>query len=114
MGPGLGGGVDSLAAYNDGVVAGGTFVLSDEKNMHYLAQWDGAAWVPLGGGLEGYAKAVIVYGGVLVAGGSFSRAGDVEATCVAQWDGTSWAPLGGGVGEVVWGFTVWNDGFGLA
>jgi len=94
--------VYAFTVYQDKLIVGGSFLAENGAVADYIAQWDGAAWSPLGDGLGGTAcergvRALAVYEGKLIAGGWFNEAGGAVVEHLAQWDGSCWTPLGGGV-----------------
>jgi hypothetical protein len=126
---GWGGGVASLAVYDDGagpaLYAGGTFSTAGSMPASNIARWNGSSWSPLGSGIGGeypYVMALAVYddggGPALYAGGRFTSAGGEAADYVAAWDGASWSPLGSGVSGVsyphVFALAVYDGGSGPA
>jgi hypothetical protein len=117
LGSGVNGVVNAMAAYDhdgDGpatprLVVGGTFISVGGVQMPRIAQWDGAAWSPLGAGMNHIVHALTVHDpdgagpGTprLVAGGQFGVAGGVIVNGIAQWNGFSWAAFGSGMNNVV-------------
>ncbi len=94
---GIGDELSSVAYFQGKVVAGGEFG---------ILEWDGLAWVPVGGGVGGsfpyvYALAVGDFGNVLYAGGEFTTAGGIPAARIASWDGVEWRALGSGMNDWV-------------
>lgn len=73
LGAGLEGfdGTAALAVLPNGdLVAGGDFTTSGGNPVNYLARWNGASWVPLGGGTNGPVSSLFVRSnGELVVGG---------------------------------------------
>ncbi len=87
------------------LVAGGTFRFGgDGSPLNYIAQWDGAAWRPVGGGADGFVSRLLPYSlapsdpSRLLALGPFASVGGVAAPSIASWDGVSWSTLGAGIG----------------
>jgi hypothetical protein len=126
LGAGIGGGVHSLAVFDDGqgagpcLYAGGLFLEAGGAPAAGIARWDGARWSPVGGGLSGYsakATALCVHddgtGPSLFVGGSFQFAGGVYAPGLARWDGNLWHAVGSGF-EGVDALASYNDGTGRA
>lgn len=97
-GPGdIGDELSAVTYFQSKVVAGGEFG---------ILEWDGSAWVPVGGGVGGsspyvYALAVGDFGNILYAGGEFTTAGGNPAARIASWDGVVWSPLGSGMNDWV-------------
>ncbi len=122
LGLGLGGAVQSLAAFDDGtgggtaLYAAGTFASAGFTPANNIAKWDGTAWSALGAGvnLSAYSMAVFDDGSgsapALYVGGNFSAAGGSPASRVAKWDGTAWSPLGSGMNKPVTALFVFDDG----
>ena len=94
LGSGMNNEVLALIAYNDRLIAGGKFTMSDEDTVNYIAAWDGSKWVPLGTGMNGIVHELTVYEDKLIVGGGFTEAGGVRANHIAAWDGSTWTPLG--------------------
>ena len=98
------GSVQALAVGPGNVLyAGGLFQkVAGNVTARSIAQWNGAAWAPLGIGLNGTVVALALQGGALYAGGSFTAtvAGGPLLN-VARWDGTTWNALGAGLPYVV-------------
>lgn len=100
------------------LVAGGQFMIADDRVVNGIARWDGAAWQPLGAGMNGTVAALVSWSPGedataaprLVAGGDFTFAGGVPALRVAQWDGTEWRTLGAGFNGGVYALTTWRQG----
>ena len=104
--------------------AGGDFRHAGEIVANNVAQWDGAAWQPVGTGMtnddwwgaELSWRTARVFtlawdGTSLYAGGGFKKAGGVAVNRVAKWDGTAWSALGTGTNHYVQAL-AW-DGTGL-
>jgi hypothetical protein len=109
LGAGISGDVHSLADYQGRIVAGGGFDLSN--GCHNFAQWDGAAWVPLGTSFfSASVRTLSVINGDLYAGGDFGDIwGGPYARGIARYDGFSWNVVGSGVGPQVWAITQAED-----
>ena len=106
-------GVATLAVYRGVLVAGGAFSQDGGANPYFLAQWDGADWVPMTPGPDGAVKGLFVYDGDLIVGGDFYSLGAVEAFCIGRWDGFQWHAMDVGVGGVpyvtgVYGFAEYE------
>ena len=85
----------AVAPGSNVLYAGGLFqtVAPGNVTARSIAQWNGAAWAPLGAGFPGGTVAALaVQRGALYAGGTFSTA--TGLINVARWDGTSWSALG--------------------
>jgi trimeric autotransporter adhesin len=85
LGSGLGT-VNTLAVYNDELIAGGTFG---------VARLSGSGWQNIAS--SGVVDALAVYNGELIAGGSFDSISGQDTNYIASWDGKLWHPLAGGV-----------------
>lgn len=105
------------------VILGGQDLYLNGFDIHGIAQWDGANWLPLGQGVDFTVMDALVWnsptGQVLVAGGNFRNAGGLPANYLAAWNGSTWSQVGGGVFELPSGtgwvaaMTVWDpDGTG--
>ncbi|MFH1312068.1 MAG: T9SS type A sorting domain-containing protein [Candidatus Eisenbacteria bacterium] len=94
--------VSSLEVFDGDLIAGGSFNLSGETWVKYVARWDGETWNPLGSGLDGgsfhHVRDFAVYNGTLIVGGSFRHADGRESWNIARWNGSSWNPVGSGIG----------------
>lgn len=92
-----GGSVVSLAVYNGNLYAGGNFDAIGGNSIGYIAVWDGASWLDVGGGLDAPIEKMIVYDNKLIVGGYMERAGNITVSRIAAWDGSSWSSMGGGI-----------------
>lgn len=129
LGTGLNGSVLSLCAHdlNDGsgpaLYFGGSFEglfgAAGSTPAHAIAQWNGAAFRPLGSGLgsslgRAAARALATFdfgsGPVLCVGGTFDTAGGASAGNIATWDGANWASLGGALSNRVLALQYFDDG----
>jgi hypothetical protein len=96
------------------LVAAGYFNTAGGLASNNVAQWDGAAWAPMGDGLPNECRALAVFKDKVVAGGDFTLrdpASGALSNDVAQWDGAVWAPLGPGVTSNrsrVWALAEYN------
>ena len=103
---GVDGAVEAIYVSTSGAIyVGGLFRNAGGAPARNIAQWDGAAWSPLGLGLH------VSFGGAvfaiteaisateyhLYAGGRFDSAGTVAASNIAEWTGTTWVSLGSGI-----------------
>ncbi len=109
---GAGGGVlddavFAIAVAGSTLYVGGAFTRANDHgtlhlDAHYVAQWDGAHWSPIGVGGPGLNRAVdaiVVDGTDVYIGGRFTYASNAgvampSAGYIARWDGTDWTPLG--------------------
>jgi hypothetical protein len=98
--------------------AGGHFDTAGGATANNIAQWDGAAWSPLGDGVNNTVYALAVFddgsgrGAALYVGGIFSSAGGVAVNNIARWDGASWHPVADGLDGTVYALAVFDDGSG--
>jgi hypothetical protein len=96
--------VETLVAdsTNNKLYAGGLFILAGGSPALNVAEWNGAAWSPLGSGiLSGTGvSSLLVDGTDLIAGGSFLNIGGVLSNNVAKWNGSIWASLGLGLTSI--------------
>ena len=87
-------GVNALAVYSDGLIAGGSFNTAGGVSANYIARWNGSAWQSLGSGINNGVNNVVtsltVYDNQLVAGGYFTTAGGASASRIARWNGSIW------------------------
>lgn len=94
--------VEALAAFDHGtgpkLHAAGGFLTVSSQVVNHVAEWTGAAWVPLGTGVDGDATHLVVHddgsGSALYVAGAFTHAGGVPADGIARWNGTSWSAVG--------------------
>ncbi|MCY7411206.1 MAG: hypothetical protein LH473_13115, partial [Chitinophagales bacterium] len=91
-----------LKVFNDKLIAGGEFSKINSTTVHYIAQYDGSTWSPIGNGFTGLdhdVESLAVFNGELIAGGFFdTEFGDTtQLNNIAWWDGTKWQPLTGGI-----------------
>lgn len=103
--------VQSLAAAQGYIYAGGRFNMAGGVESTNVARWNGVEWEPIGlmadNGTSGDVTTMAVdENGLLCVGGSFTRAGTNSAGLVATWDGTAWGTLGGGVSRSAGGGAV--------
>lgn len=73
-----------------------------------VRQWDGTAWVQVGGTADGTVDAVVRFGSDLIAAGDFRMFEDRPALGVARWNGTTWDAMGEGFVGRVWALHVHN------
>jgi len=67
-----------------------------------VKQWNGVAWVQLGGAFDRpVMAAAILANGDLIVGGDFTTAGAVPVASVARWDGSAWQSMGNGLASYV-------------
>jgi hypothetical protein len=122
FGAGLGGDVTALRLHDDGagvtLFAGGAFT-SDGGGapLHYVARWNGTAWLDVGMGFNGAVDALAVYddgtGVKLFAAGAFTMSGSIPVAHIARWDGVAWGPVGTGANGRVMALLAFNDGSGV-
>jgi hypothetical protein len=100
-GNGVNGRMTTMATDGTNLYAGGDFTTAAStvaKTVNFVAKWDGAIWLPLGGGMSAsVVRSVVVDGSVAYAGGDFVTAGGYIVNRIAKWDGNTWLPLGSGV-----------------
>lgn len=103
--------VSAMCAWNEDLVAAGSFLRAGDRDCRLIAKFDGSIWSPLGGGLggggqvmwdgsnssgfweSGGPRCLVPFGKELLAFGTFTRAGEVGVQGAARWDGTRWHPL---------------------
>src|SRR5262245_49946598 len=99
----------SLAQYNGGIVAGGSFDTAGGIPASHIAfRGAGGAWQALGTGLPGTVNALAVYNGELIAGGDFETSGALAIHNIARWNGSMWLPMGGGTNGSVYALAVYR------
>jgi trimeric autotransporter adhesin len=105
--PGLQGEVFTLGAYEDLLLAGGSFHRAGASPVDGVAGWNGIEWSPalldesvsdrgVGDPLWSQVEALIVFDGDLIVGGEISQAGGVLVDGLARWDGRRWSPFESG------------------
>jgi hypothetical protein len=88
----IGGRFWALVVRNGRLFAGTSYPVGDNGELGpAVMEWNGTAWVSVGG-IEGACTHLIEYGGGLAAAGRLELPGGVE-TNVAVWDGAAWQPL---------------------
>jgi hypothetical protein len=115
-------GINTLAIYNDSLIAGGDFVQSAATAVNNMASWHGVDWHPMGSGegVDAGVFALIQYDGGFVACGGFQHAGCASVSYIAHWDGAGWRNLGSGLSYVGYslaeyeGRLIVGGGFGYA
>ena len=100
--------VFAIAANNDTVYAGGSFLEAGEDTVNYIAYWDGYKWNDMDGGMSGWVFALEYEDGLLYAGGSFQEAGGDTVNNIAQWNGIEWMAVGKGVNSQVFSIVAVN------
>lgn len=87
------------------LIVGGEFPTAGGAVSPGIAQWDGAAWAPLGSGMSappGFNPRVlttaVTANGDLLAAGYFSAADGIPVESIARWNGTAWSAVGTGLG----------------
>jgi trimeric autotransporter adhesin len=119
---GVDGRVESLAVFDDGggaaLFAGGAFTQSGGEPLHFIARWDGAGWVDVGGGFDQTVTSLQVFddgsGPALCATGEFNVAGGIPVKGIARWDGAQWSPIGNGLPTHGLKLAAYDDGSGPA
>ncbi|MFI4915808.1 MAG: GC-type dockerin domain-anchored protein [Phycisphaerales bacterium JB060] len=126
----------ALPGEGDGLYAGGSFVIEQDRALNHVGLWDGQSWQPLAGpdgvagvsSRDGFARREmvndIIYhddgrGPAIFVSGSFSHAGDTPVGRIARWDGSQWSDLAGGVTSdtpvvQVNAMAIYDDGSGPA
>lgn len=87
------------------LIAGGDFTQAGDREVGFVAAWNGSEWSALGGGFDGPVQALLVFDAdgqgpgpaALYAGGSFRESAGVAARAIARWDGAAWQEVGGGL-----------------
>lgn len=93
--------VNAIVPGSNGFFVAGYFTAIDGTPLNNIAEWNGAAWLPLGSGIGSAGEvvyALAMHSGRLVTGGYFSVAGGIACGSVAEWDGAGWQSIGTGVG----------------
>ena len=91
LGTGADGPILSLASFDGGMVAGGTFSLVDTVAAANIASWTAGTWSPLEAGIGGSTHTPRVlsletFGTSLFVGGQFEAAGGAPSSFVGRWD----------------------------
>jgi hypothetical protein len=96
--PAMNGEIRAVAVAGNDLYLGGTFTLTPDGVIWYIARWNGSEWSALGEGMNGFVNALAwdAENEALYAAGSFTLAGGVEANRIARWDGQEWSSLGSG------------------
>jgi hypothetical protein len=112
--------VYALSVYRGDLYAGGSFTGgccgTPTGPGDFIARYDGAQWVPVGGGLNATVRAMIVHDAdgsgpqpeMLYVGGGFNMAGGRPVSGIAAWDGSQWHALGDGTSGTVRAMTIWR------
>jgi hypothetical protein len=84
--------VFALAAFEDDLVAGGSFDTAGGVTANNIARWDGEAWQAVGEGMsggwfDGAIFALSTFDADLIAGGDFTAAEGQTVNHVARWPG---------------------------
>ena len=87
-----GGGVYTMAKYNNEIIAAGSFADVGNVPASNIARWNGTTWNTLGPGLSSEVYTMVEFGGSLYAGGLFQSSGNHTLNFVARWNGTTWWP----------------------
>jgi trimeric autotransporter adhesin len=89
--------IRAMAVRNDqAIFIGGDFSAINGVSLSNLAQWNGSAWLPVGGGTSGVVNDLTVQGNLLHVGGAFKKAGTQPGTAsYATWDGQHWSGMTG-------------------
>ncbi len=97
----LNGFVSALAMFQNRLIAGGQFYVSQPTGGGHIAAWDGStqSWQKLGSGLNAFVSAVAVYRDELYATGGFTN----EGARIARRDGSSWKTVGTGLNSFLGG-----------
>jgi hypothetical protein len=77
--------VNTIAAMNGRIYAGGTFSTAGDVAAGNIAEWDGESWRALGSGTDGTVRSIAVDPIHLIAVGSFTFAGSKPAYHIARW-----------------------------
>lgn len=97
----LGTGVDSvaysIAKTDTSILVGGVFTEAGEKEIPYLASWNGKEWLPVveKSIFDGPVYALEVIDDIVYAGGDFIKVGEKSLIRIAQFGGDKWADFGG-------------------
>jgi hypothetical protein len=72
--------------------AAGAFTHSSTRDVNYVAEFDGGAWVPLGNNdMDDYATTIEFDSkGTMIVGGRFNSIGTLEVRGLAYWNGSNW------------------------
>jgi hypothetical protein len=100
--------VFALAVFNSQLIAGGDYTTAGGVSANRIAQWNGAAWSPLGSGMNNTVYDLTVFNNRLLVGGTFTTAGGISANYIAEWSGTAWYRLGSGMSNTVRSLTVYT------
>ncbi|MBI1191054.1 MAG: hypothetical protein GC200_10290 [Tepidisphaera sp.] len=111
LGDGFNGAVMSLCVFNGDLYAGGAFTATASgTSLKYLARWNGAAWVQVGGAsFNSSVNAMCVFNNELYVAGEFTMMNSVNFSHVARWNGSYFDQLGTGVNNSVFALAVHNN-----
>jgi hypothetical protein len=85
---------DALSTLQGRLVVAGEFTNASNPAMRNVAQWDGAAWRPIGDGLAGYVVDVAGRGHRLIALHELPGTNASRHYGVSEWNGRHWSALG--------------------
>lgn len=94
MGKGMGpvndddshGNIFDIAVHHDTLFAGGHFRTNADRDVAFLAMWDGYEWQPVGEGVNNAVNRLTSYGGRLLTAGRFRNSGARRVSYLAAWD----------------------------
>lgn len=89
--------VNSLAIYNNDLIAGGWFSACGVTPANRIARWDGQQWSTLGDGVGAPPSSIVQYGDDLLVGGAFTLTTGLSTSGIAKWNGAAWAGIGEGL-----------------
>ncbi|MEN8731358.1 MAG: hypothetical protein ABF321_02165 [Bacteroidia bacterium] len=95
--------VGEILVHQNELYAFGSFTKIGDRDIKYIAKWDGKMWQPLGDGvsdnLSGPVNDACIFKDEIVVCGNFYDAGPVVANKIAKWDGNKWTGLDSDLGS---------------
>jgi len=89
--------VNTLAVYDNDLIAGGWFSACGPVAANRIARWNGQQWSALGDGVNNPPVSLAQYRGDLLVGGAFSMTTALTTTGIFRWNGQSWSSIGAGL-----------------
>jgi probable HAF family extracellular repeat protein len=94
MGKGMGpvtkkdrhGNIFDITVHHGTLFAGGYFRTNADRDVAFLAMWDGYEWQPVGEGVNNAVNRLTSFGGRLVTAGRFRNSGERRVSYLAAWD----------------------------
>jgi hypothetical protein len=104
--------VQTLAVYQNQLIAAGGFSLAGATPVKRIAAWDGSTWFSLGTGIKGgplpTVYKLLSYNNELYACGRFDSAGSIATKNIAKWDGSNWSGFGTVTNDEIYSMAFYN------